>query len=428
MQLIQNRAIHHTVLENGLTVIVVENPTADIISSRIFIKAGGLTEPNHQAGLSHLLMAVLTRGTGSRSALEIAEAIESMGASLGSDANSDYSLVSLKSVSADFADLLQLAAQIIRHPSLPQTEIELERRLALQALRSQQEQPYTIAFENLRRAMYADHPYAFSSLGTEESLQALTQADLQAFHATYFRPDNLVISLAGRIQNREALDLIQQAFGDWQAPTQSLPAIAIPTVNPQPQRIFKSQNSQQAILMLAYLCPSVFQADYAAIKLLSSYLGNGLSSRLFVELRDKRGLAYDVSAFYPTRISTAPFVTYIGTAPQNTAIALEGIEQEVSRLSAACLSPEELATAQSKILGQYALGKQTNAQLAQLLGWYETIGLGIEFDLGFQQAIAALTLADLQSAAQAYLQTPYLSVVGPEAAMLDQPAFENSSK
>lgn len=419
MQLIQNRAIHHTVLENGLTVIVVENPTADIIASRIFIKAGGLTEPHDQAGLSHLLMAVLTRGAGSRSALDIAEAIESMGASLGADANSDYCLVSLKSVSADFAELLQLAAELIRHPSLPQSEMELERRLALQALRSQQEQPYTIAFENLRRAMYGNHPYAFSSLGTETTLQALTRDDLQTFHSTYFRPDNLVISLAGRIDSNEALALMQQAFGSWQAPAQPLPQITLPTLTPHPQRIFKHQNSQQAILMLAYLGPSVFEADYAAIKLLSSYLGNGLSSRLFVELRDKRGLAYDVSAFYPTRLSTAPFVTYIGTAPSNTATALEGMEHEVRRLSQEGLVADELATAQSKILGQYALGKQTNAQLAQLLGWYETIGLGIAFDLEFQQAIATLTLTDLQSAAQTYLQSPYLSVVGPEAAMLD---------
>ncbi len=420
----QNRTTDYTVFENGLTLHVVENPTADIISARIFIKAGGLYESAHQTGISHLLMATLTRGTGSRSALDIAEQVESMGAGLGTDANCDYCLVSLKSVSADFAELLQLAAQILRQPSLPLNEIELERRLALQALRSQQEQPYTVAFENLRHAMYADHPYAFGSLGSEVSVQDLQQADLQAFHQTYFRPDNLVISIAGRIQIQDAQELVQQAFGDWLSPTELIPQPSFPPVVPQTQRIFKPQNTQQTILMLAYLAPSVHESDYAALKLLSSYLGNGLSSRLFVELRDKRGLAYDVSAFYPTRLSTAPFVTYIGTAPANVAVALAGMEQEVSRLCDQTLSAEELQAAKRKILGQHALGKQTNAQLAQLMGWYETIGLGIRFDQTFLDAIASLTVEDLQTAAQKYLQTPYLSVVGPESAIAAiDPAF-----
>jgi zinc protease len=396
---------------------VVENPTADIVAARIFIKAGGLHEPLHQSGLSHLLMASLTRGTGSRTALDIAEQVESMGASLGTDANSDYCLLSLKSVSADFPDLFQLAAQILRQPSFPETEIELERRLALQALRSQQEQPYTIAFENLRQAMYVDHPYAFGSLGSASSVQTLSKADLHAFHDQYFRPDNMVISIAGRIDAQTAQALVEEQFADWVPPTSAIQNLSPSALAPQSQRIFKAQNSQQVILMLAYLTASVHESDYAALKLISSYLGNGLSSRLFVELRDKRGLAYDVSAFYPTRLSTAPFVTYIGTAPHNAAIALDGMTYEVNRLCEQPLSAEELQTTQSKILGQYALGKQTNAQLAQIYGWYETLGLGIEFDLEFQHAIAGLTVADVQAAAQKYLQTPYLSVVGPDAAI-----------
>jgi predicted Zn-dependent peptidase len=169
--------------------------------------------------------------------------------------------------------------------------------------------------------------------------------------------------------------------------------------------------------MLGYLASSVQDTDYAALKLLNTYLGNGLSSRLFVELREKRGLAYDVSAFYPTRQSASTFVVYMGTAPENTATALDGLRTEVERLCSDPLSIDELQTAKNKLLGQYALGKQTNAQLAQVYGWYEALGLGIEFDIQFQKELSSVTPEMAQSAATRYFIEPYVSLVGPAEAI-----------
>jgi predicted Zn-dependent peptidase len=169
--------------------------------------------------------------------------------------------------------------------------------------------------------------------------------------------------------------------------------------------------------MLGYLASAVQEADYAVLKLLNTYLGNGLSSRLFVELREKRGLAYDVSAFYPTRQSVSTFAVYMGTAPENTETALVGLRTEVERLCSVPLSAEELQTAKNKLLGQYALGKQTNAQLAQTYGWYETLGLGIEFDTRFQQDVASVTPEMAQAVAKRYFIEPYVSLVGPAEAI-----------
>ena len=169
--------------------------------------------------------------------------------------------------------------------------------------------------------------------------------------------------------------------------------------------------------MLGYLAPSVHQSDYSALKLLSTHLGNGLSSRLFVELREKLGLAYEVSAFYPTRMSPATFVAYIGTAPENTALACDRLRTEVELLCQVQLSTEDLQTAKNKLLGQYALGKQTNGQIAQVYGWYEILGLGIEFDRQFQQEIAQVSAEATQQAACHYLLAPYISMVGPETAI-----------
>lgn len=426
-----------TVLSNGMVVLVWENPSADIIAARIFVRAGSQWESSENAGLSHLLSAVLTKGTEQRSSLQIAEQVESVGASLGTDSATDYFLLSLKTVSADFADLLQLAGELLRSPSFPQHEIELERRQTMQAIRSQQEQPFSIAYDQLRQIMYGDHPYALSGLGTEVSVAKLKRTELQHYHQTHFRPDNIVISLSGRIYPKAAIALIEKVFGDWQAPATPLPVLRLPAITSNPIRAAIAQETQQSIMMLGYLAPAAVRdrdkasepdvshpslplltaslEEYTALKLLNSYLGNGLSSRLFVELREKRGLAYDVSAFYPTRLHPAQFVVYMGTAPENTAIALEGLKAEVDRLRTHPFSPETLQAAKDKILGQHALGKQTNAQIAQTFGWYETLGLGIDFDAQFQAQVRAVTLEAIQAAADRYLVEPYLSLVGPAA-------------
>ena len=166
--------------------------------------------------------------------------------------------------------------------------------------------------------------------------------------------------------------------------------------------------------MLGYLTVGVKHIDYPVLKLLGTYLGNGLSSRLFVELREKQGLAYDVSAFFPTRLNPSYFVTYIGTAPENRNIAIEGLKRETERLCDIELTPEEVQTAKNKLLGQYALGKQTNAEVAHLYGWYETLGLGIAFDQQFPDIINQITPDRMQQVAKDYLLSPYLSVVEPK--------------
>ena len=408
-----NQTIERIVLANGITLIVVENQAADLIAGRFFLKnAGSIWEKREQAGLSHLVSAVITKGTANLSAIEIAEKVESVGASLGADASADYFLLSLKTVATDFPVMLELLGEIMRSPTFPEGEVELEKKLTSQSIRSQQEQPFNVAFNQLREMMYPQHLYGVSILGTEETVANLSSQDLQTYHQTYFRPDNLVISISGRITETEAVSLVEQVFGDWQIPTQSLPTRESSFVEVSPGTQTIPQDTQQSIIMLGYLTSSVNSEDYPVLKLLSTYLGNGLSSRLFVELREKRGLAYDVSAFYPTRIDVAPFVSYIGTAPENTEIALSGLRTEIERLAKIELTETELQGAKNKLLGQYALGKQTNSEIAQIFGWYESLGLGMEFDDRFQKSVAQVTSKQALEAANSYLTKPYISLVG----------------
>jgi predicted Zn-dependent peptidase len=408
------QTVNRFVLPNGIVLITVENQAADLIAGRIFLKnAGSSWESRAKAGLSYLVAAVLTKGTTNFSSVEIAEQVESVGASLSADTSADYFLLGLKTVAADFALILQLAGEILRSPSFPEAEVQLEKKLTIQSIRSQQEQPFNVAFNYLREAIYPEHPYGISVLGTEATVSELTRADLVQYHQTYFRPDNIVISLAGRIDQQQAIDLVEKVFGDWSVPNNPLPQRKLPPLVANPSRQIIYQETQQSIIMLGYLASAVTSHDYSALKLLSTYLGNGLSSRLFVELREKRGLAYDVSAFYPTRLDAAPFVAYMGTAPENTAIAIEGLRAEVERLSTNKLTEMEIQGAKNKLLGQYALGKQTNAEIAQIFGWYESLGLGIEFDRQFQEDVGQVTPDTIRAVANRYLDEPYLCVVGP---------------
>ncbi|KST70297.1 M16 family metallopeptidase [Mastigocoleus testarum] len=410
--------INRTVLPNGIVVLSSENSTCDIIAARIFFRAGSCNEQPQQSGLSHLLSAVLTKGCSGLSSLEIAEQVESVGASLGADTTPDYFLLSLKTVTADFTEILKLAAKILRTPTFPQAEVELEQRIALQDIRSQKEQPFSVAFEKLRQAMYQNHPYSMSVLGNETTMASISRDDIEEYHKTYFRPDNMVISIAGKITSDQAVALVEDIFGDWESPTESKPPeLELPDVSAAPQHQITPQATQQSIMMLGYLGTSVLSPDYASLKLLSTYLGNGLSSRLFVELREKRGLAYDVSAFYPTRLFPASFIVYMGTAPNNTSTALAGLRKEVDLLSSKEISESALTAAKNKILGQYALGKQTNAQIAQIYGWYEILGLGIDFDRKFQEQITAVTQEDALACARKYLWEPYVSLVGQKEAV-----------
>ncbi|MGF1514860.1 MAG: M16 family metallopeptidase [Elainellaceae cyanobacterium] len=404
---------HRTTLPNGLVVLVTENPAADIVATRILIQAGGRREPLEQSGVSGLLASVLTKGTARQSSREIAETVESLGASLGADAASDYCMLGAKTVSADFPKILELMAEILRSPTFPEAEVALERRLAIQEVRSMQEQPFTVAYQQLQQALYGTHPYATGTVGTEKTLAQLGRSHIETYYQTHFHPNRSVISIAGRISIDEAIGRVTDAFGDWpqsDAFSETVPAVT----RSASHQVATPQDTQQSVIMLGYLVPQVHHADYSALKVISTYLGNGLSSRLFVEFREKRGLAYDVSALYPTRLDASHFILYIGTAAHNTAIARQGLGEEMERLCHHPLTEDELQIAQNKLLGQYALGKQTNSQVAQLMGWYEILGLGIEFDQTFQQRCRAVTSEDIQQVAQRYFSaSPFISMVGP---------------
>ncbi len=175
--------------------------------------------------------------------------------------------------------------------------------------------------------------------------------------------------------------------------------VVLPVLREQAQRQFLAKDTQQSIVMLGHPTVSVKNPDYFVLRAIDAYLGTGLSSRLFVELREKRGLAYEVSSIFSTKRDRAIFAVYMGTANEKVVTAINGLQGEMARLCLTRLSNEELSDTQSKLLGKYALSKQTNGQLSYLYGWYESLGLGWEFDQKFVQEIEKITTQRVEEVA-----------------------------
>ncbi len=415
---------HRIQLDNGIRLLIVQNPTVDIVAARFLFQGGGRIEHRDQAGLGNLTAAVLTKGTQQRSSQAIAAIVESLGAGISADNSSDYFELGLKCVSADFAKIMTLIGEILQQPSFPEQEFERERGMMMRAIQAQKERLFPVAFDQLRQILYPNHPYAIPVIGHEATLQSLTREDLVAFHQHQCRPDRLVLAIVGPLPVDEVLDHVLSVLGHWSGSSLIAKSVdldeaeADPIRVPQtPQQVKTYQDTQQSLIMIGYQGARAGSADYAALKLLATYLGNGLSSRLFVELREKRGLAYEVSAHYATRLDPSPLIAYLGTAADNTEAALDALHAELDRLRADPLDPEVVELTQRKVLGQYALGKQTNAQIAHMLAWYETLGLGLEFDHIYPALIRELTSEQLYEVTQKYLATPITSLVGPEWAL-----------
>jgi zinc protease len=396
-------------LERGGHLLFTENLGTPIISTR-FLFPSKIGAP----GLAHLTASVLTKGTQRHSSQEIAGLVENAGAQLGFETATDYLLLGLKCLAEDFKALFALCLEILTEANFPEDQVNLERNVTLQGIRAQRERAFSVAYSQFRENLYGpQHPYGYSTLGTEETVSAFQVQDLAAYHQSAFNPDRMILSLCGGVSD-ELKDFVEEQV-------KSLPVRASDSADdtvPEPEptgthRIVTHQKTEQTTVLLGYAACGIHHPDYPALKVLNTYLGSGLSSRLFVELREKRGLAYEVSSFFPTYRNHAHFGAYIGTAPQNVPTAEEGLRRELEQIREILLTDEALQAAKNKTLGQYALGKQTNSQIAQLLGWYEILGVGADHDERYPSLIEQVTAEDIKRVGQTYFTEPVVSLVGP---------------
>jgi zinc protease len=403
------------VLPNGMTVLVREDPGVGVVAASLHVRAGSMFETEATAGITNFVQRVLLRGTEKRSALALAEAAEELGGSLEASGEVESAEVRAAAIARQWEPLLALLAEVVIESTFPAAEVERERTLLLGQLQTRADNPFPRAFDTALRDVYGAHPYAWPALGRRESVTQLSRDALVAHYRAIYRPDRMVLAVSGNVPRAGVVAAAERLFR--RLPSGSS-APRPPSVEPTPRGELRvvERDAKQAQVLVGFLAPSVLHEDYAAVRVLAIVLGGGMSSRLFVELRDRRGLAYSIGVLATARTGPALFAPYLGTAPANADAALAGMLAEVDRVRAQPIDEQEVSRAKAYLLGTLAMDRRTNARFAWYLAFYELIGAGWDWPQRFARVVDSVTAADLARVAQRYLVRPTVVVLRPPKA------------
>jgi predicted Zn-dependent peptidase len=399
-------------LDNGLTVLVRENPVAPVVAVSLLVRMGTRWESAERAGISNFLHALMVKGTTRRSGADLAQAVAALGGKITAAGDMDYSGIQAQALARFWRELLGLTAELALEPALAPEEVPTERDWLLSRIQRQRDSPSARAFDEFYRTLYGPHPYGLPVLGTPDSLARLDHASLVAHYRAFYRPERMVIAVSGQVRAADVLAEVRRLFGNL-PPRGPVAEPGNPTPTATARRVVVEQAAQQVQILAGGLAPSFQHRDYAAVKVLAAVLGGGLAGRLFAELRDRQALAYTASAFYDPVKEPGALVLYLGTAPENAARAETALLAEVERARTQPVSVEELGRAKGYLLGAYAMDRRTNARQAWYLGFYEVEGVGQGFPDRYRRAVAAVTAEDVRRVAHTSLGTLTVVVLRP---------------
>ncbi|MFQ5795620.1 MAG: M16 family metallopeptidase [Candidatus Bipolaricaulia bacterium] len=408
----------HT-LSNGLRVILKQNPTSPVIAIQTFVRTGVLLEPPEQLGISDLTQRLLLKGTETKTEDEIFEGIENLGVRIGTGLLPDMTNLSLQATRETLDEALPIYIDVLLHPSFPEREVDRVKDQMIRELQAQQDNFFTVIWDNLRQGLYGDFPYALTP--TEETVRNISRETVVRFYRDHYVPNNMVVVATGDFEAEAMLKRLQQAFGELEPGELPLRARVadvlirdLPPLSPKENvEISVERESQVAWMMLGYLGPTVADPDYPAMKLLNTVLGEGLSSRLFVELREKRPLAYQVGSFFPSRMANSHFLTYIITPAEAVDQARDGILAVLDEVRQSGVTAEDLDRSKNFLAGNYVMAHETTERQAWYLGWWEMLGAGFEMDQLYPERIRTLNSEDLQEAAKRYFDHYVVSILKP---------------
>ena len=408
----QPPGITRHLLPNGMTVIVRENPAAPVVTASLQVRAGSRFETPEMAGITNFLLRTMIRGTSRRSATELAEAAEEIGGSLDASGEVESAEIRGEALARHWEGLLGLIAEVALEPSFPSEEIERERRLILSQIKTRAETPFTLSLDALLRELYGSHPYAWPGLGLPSAVGRFARGELVAHYRAVFQAERVVLAVSGQVSHARVVRTSERLFAKLPRSGAGEVGAAAPATPVGARRVLE-RPAQQAQVLVGYLGPGLSDPAYPAVRVLGAVLGGGMAGRLFVELREKRGLAYALGVLIPFRTGPSFFVTHLGTAPENSAAAEAGLLAELERIRQAPVGREELARAKAYLLGNFALDRRTNARQAWYLAFFEVIGAGWDFPERYAQALDAVTAADVEAAAQRFLVRPTIVVLQP---------------
>jgi predicted Zn-dependent peptidase len=401
-------------LKNGLRVVLLQSHKVPTFNMQMVVLSGGLADKADYHGLSSFTASLLREGTTRRSSKDIAEQVDALGATLtaSSGLSGLTSTVTTGGLVENMDQTLDLFADVIRNPIFPQAEVDKFKTRTLAQLEFQRSIPQFLAAEQFNRAIYGtSHPAALIA-PPAESIKKLASKDLAAFHSTYYRPNNAILAIVGDVTMKDILPKLEKAFGDWQKG--DVPAVTIPPAPAQTEsRIYliDRPGSVQTVLTLGTLGIERTSPDYFAVLLADRVLGGGPSGRLFMNLREDKGYTYGAysnfggSKFRGTWTSSSEVRTDV------TEGAMKEFMYELNRIRTEPVSAEELDNAKRAIIGSFALSLEQPGTLLQNIITQKLYDLPADYWDTYPQKVAAITVKDVQNAAQKYLDMDHLQVV-----------------
>ncbi len=399
-------------LANGLTVWVVPRDGLPRVDYVLAVRGAGFgaDDPSHPAFAS-MLAGLLNEGTAKRDSRAIAEAAQGMGGSVAAGPSSDGILVSANALTSHADEMAMLLAEVVRTPSFPASEVQLAKANALQALRVSETQPAFRAERAINSAIYGQHPYGHTT-PTVESINAVTPEMLRAAHAKRFRPERSLLVITGRIGEAEAMKLAERAFGDWKAPGVPPTELAPAPAGAQPSRILLQRDgSVQSTLRLGAPGIAATSPDQIPLRLASTILGGGFSSRVNMNLREEKGYTYGASA--GARMNRAGGAIVGGADVRNevTGAALAEYMKEYERIGNQPVPPKEMEMNKRYVAGGYLISNQLQRAVAGTLASNWLVGLPPEFLGQYVPMIMKVTPEEVRNVSRKYFAPERQSIV-----------------
>ncbi|MDQ1610924.1 MAG: zinc protease [Pyrinomonadaceae bacterium] len=402
-------------LANGLRVVVVERSNMPLVSAALVIRNGGEVDPPQLAGLADMTASLLTKGTQTRTAPQIAEAIEALGGSIESGARWDASTASVGVMSSRISNAMEILADVVRRPTFKDEEIERLRAQYLDDLTVALGQPGSIARYVASRVVFGDTPYGHPLSGTPESIAKIKRDDIVKMHAAYYRPDNAILVIGGDISAADAFKTAERFFADWQKPTAPLPAAsakpAETTTAAQPRIVVidKPDAGQAAVLVartgIRRTDPEFFRG------LVANSVLSGYSGRLNQEIRIKRGLSYGARSALETRRDTGPFTAEAQTKNESGAVVAGLLLAELGRLANGELPDAELTPRKAVLIGGFARNLETAGGLVSQVANLALYGLSFDEINSYINNVQSITAKDVQGFAGSRLDSKAANVI-----------------
>ena len=398
-------------LANGLQVIAVSHHEQPALSVRLIVRAGAAQDPDNKPGLAALAATLLDQGTATKSAEQIANAIDSIGGALGVGAGTDLSFINAVVMKDSLNVGLDLVADVAQNPAFAREEIDRQRQQSISGLRVSYEDPEFLANLVFDRLVYGFHPYGRPQAGTPETLASITRDDLLAFHKKWFGANNAILAIVGDVSAEEAFAGAERAFGKWGQAAMQAGKVIDP---PEPTRrviVIDRPGSVQTEIRVGNIAIPRKHDDFMAFDLASKVLGGEGANRLHRVLRSERGLTYGAVADFNALKQTGDLVVQTNTRSETTGETLRLIVDEIWKIVRERAGDRELEGAQEYLTGSFPLTIETPSQIALQILNVVFFGLNVNELQTYRERVNAVTVDDVQRAARNYLRPDRLTIV-----------------